>query len=191
VLQERLAGTLTKPTFVVTRSAWSRVNTLALGPPLAYGATVTVSSDAQRMTGVFNTGTADFEYPMTWLRVPDGAPWLERTPPTSEPIDPLEGTYDLRLAGVADRRGAEYVADKTYWLRYSRHTLSGHLGCYWSSEIANPNSGSPLKVGPVPATAPDLPTRMSLEFDTQGFTEIEAVTASGNVYTFAVTRRAP
>jgi hypothetical protein len=161
----------------------------ALGPPVAYRATVTVSNDAQRMTGVFNNGTADSGYPMTWLRVPDGAAWLERGPSTPEQLE-LEGTYDLRLVSVADRRGVEYVANKTYLLRYSRRTLSGDLGCFWWNEMSNADAGSPLQVGPVPATAPELPTRLSLDFDTTGFTEIEAVTASGNIYTFAVTRRA-
>lgn len=149
-----------------------------------YSARVIVSRDARRMTGSFNNGLADLPTPTAWLRVPDGEVWLDR--PAYDEKDPLAGAYELRLlssSGVGD----EYTAEQTYHLSYWRHGLSGSLGSFWGSEMSEPGEGSPVKVGPVAATAPELPTSMQLSFDAQGFTQVVAQTAVGSVYTFAAT----
>ena len=48
--------------------------------------------------------------------------------------------------------------------------------------------GSPLRVGPVSATVPELPDSLSLDFDATGFTGVTAITPSGGHYRFAITK---
>ena len=150
----------------------------------AYSARVTVSRDARRMTGTFSNGTGDSTFLMAWLRVRDGEVWLDRPPYDDK--DPLMGRYDLLFVSSATG-GTEYVAGKPYNLAYWRHALSGSLGSFWGSEMSEPSQGSPVKIGPVAATSPELPVTVQVEFDALGFTQVTAQTASGNSYTFTAT----
>ena len=155
------------------------------GTPGGYATKVTGARDAQRMTGTFGNGAVEGTFRIAWLRVPDGALWLERAP--REHAEPWEGGYELKLV-ADDSDGGEYVFGRTYELSYWWHTIRGDLGAYWSSEVSEPN-GDRIQVGPVPATAPELPTSLQLELDAQGFTAVQATTASGHVYEFGATRR--
>lgn len=158
------------------------------GVPAGYSAEVTISKDAQRMTGSLHTGTGDGIQSMSWLRVPAEQPWLVRAPSASDQVQPLDGSYEAHLVSSAGGDGSEYLTTEMYAVHYSRRTLSGSLGSFWFSEMSDPAFGSPLRVGPVSATAPELPTSMRLEFDAQGFTEASVTTASGHDYAFVLRR---
>ena len=58
----------------------------------------------------------------------------------------------------------------------------------WWTEMSDPQQGSPLRAGPVPATGSALPTAVILDFDVSGFTRVTARMPSGAVYTFGATK---
>jgi hypothetical protein len=149
-----------------------------------YSFQVTIAQDAQRMTGIFNNGFADGASPIAWLRVAPDEIWLERAPYNEK--DALTGRYELSLL-ASESSGNEYVAGQKYSLGYWRHALRGDLGSFWSSEMSDPDlEASPLRVGPVPPTTPDLPYVLSLDFELTGFTHVTAHTPSGGKYVFSV-----
>jgi hypothetical protein len=149
---------------------------------------VIVSDDAQRMGGGLSTVTADTWYPVAWRRVRADAVWLDRGK-VSRP-EPMAGRYDLTLI-PEESLGSEFAAGTTYQLRYHDHTIAGDLGSFWTDELSPLSEGSPLRVGPVSATSPTLPTSLTLDFDTTGFTGVTAGTPSGGRYRFAVRPTAP
>ena len=69
--------------------------------------------------------------------------------------------------------------------------ILGELGSFWGSEASDPAAGSPIRVGPVSATSPELAIGMQLEFVASGLTEVQVTTGSGNTYTFSASRAAP
>lgn len=95
-----------------------------------------------------------------------------------------EHARDAQL--MTSAAGSSSSARRTL-VSYGRRTISGDLGAYWSSEISGPTDGIVL-VGPVPETAPELPTSLMLKLDVRGFTAVRATTASGHAYEFAATR---
>jgi hypothetical protein len=149
-----------------------------------YHAETIISANGQRMTGRFHALYDWLDSPSAWLRVPDGAEYLESM---GSPLEPtaLAGRYELRLR---EGEGGEYVRNVPYALWYSRRSMGGHLGSFWGTEASDPAAGSPVRVGPVPATSPELPVSLQLDFDEGGFTQVRATTASRNAYTFDVTR---
>jgi hypothetical protein len=152
-----------------------------------YQAETVISADGTRMTGRFH-GVQDWlAYPTAWLRVPDEAAYLEVKGTALEP-PALAGWYDLELV---EGDGSDYAPGASYRLRYSRRAIEGALGSFWGTEAGDPALGSPIHVGPVPATSPELPTELQLEFGDAALREVRAKTASGNAYTFAATRAAP
>lgn len=157
-------------------------------PPGPYSARVTVSADGRRMTGVFTTGAGGLERPTSWLRVPENADWLMPRDRAST-MDPLAGTYQLTLVAGASV-GNEFVAGRTYEIRYGTpwHSLWGDLGSFWHTEMTGPANGSPLRVGPVSPTVPELPVSLALEFEGNTFTRVTASTASGGFYTFTAAK---
>lgn len=160
--------------------------------PGTYATEVTISSDGQRMAGLFHVVGYDSSFRVSWLRVPPDQLWLVNEYQSFDP-GALEGSYSLTLTSsdASADGGTEYVAGKTYNLSYRRHAIAGDLGSFWQSEASDPAAVGPLRVGPVPATAPELPTEMILDFDEQGFTRVAATTASGHTYVFAATKDAP
>ena len=150
----------------------------------AYQANVVISADGQRMTGTLTT-FANIPYPVAWRRVREGAAWLDRGD-FMRP-DPMDGPYELTLI-PEESIGNEFVAGTPYWIRYQEHTILGQLGSFWTDEISPVGMGSPLRVGPVSATVPELPDSLSLDFDATGFTGVTAITPSGGHYRFAITK---
>jgi len=153
-------------------------------PPVldrVYATRVTVSEDGKRMAGTFDSGGGNL-MKVSWLRVADDAPWLPPGPSTFD--EPLAGTYTLTLVETTGK-GGDFAAGTSYRVSYSRRTLLGDLGTFWNTEISDPNAGTPLRVGPVPATDPGLPMSLELDFGSTGFTGIRAVTPSGSSYTFS------
>jgi hypothetical protein len=152
-----------------------------------YRAETVISVDGQRMTGRFHGAASWMDSPTAWLRVPDGAEYLEVIGGAFEP-EGLNGSYELYLLrGAAD----EYQQGTPYHFHYSRRAIHGALGSFWGSEASDPNAGSPIRVGPVSATSPELPTSLSIEFSAAGLTQVDVKTASGNAYIFSAKRQAP
>jgi hypothetical protein len=146
------------------------------------------SKDAQRLGGILSTNGAEFQYPVAWRRVRDDADWLDRGK-LSRP-EPMAGSYDLTLI-PAESAGSEFDASHTYRIRYQDHTIAGHLGSFWTDELSPLSEGSPLRVGPVAATSPALPTALLIDFDKSGFTRLTATTPSGGRYRFSMRPVAP
>ena len=154
-----------------------------------YFAETTVSKDGQRMTGRFHA--IDFlDYPTAWLRLVDDQAYLPQAQSPRALDDPLSGAYQVKVI-AASQGGSDYEIDKTYRLNYFHHGLSGDLGSFWHSEATDPFEGSPIRVGPVAETAPELPTAIELDFEEDNFTEIRATTPKGHIYTFRASRIVP
>jgi hypothetical protein len=161
----------------------------AFEPNYFYRAETTVSKDGQRMTGRFHA--VDFlDYPTAWLRLAEDQIYLPQSQDARALDDPLSGAYQVKVV-AASPGGSDYEVGKVYRLNYFRHGLSGDLGSFWHTEASDPFEGSPLRVGPVAETAPELPTTMELDFEDNNFTEIRATTPAGNTYTFHASRIVP
>lgn len=170
------------------RSAWFGFPLDVGGPGAFYSVRVTVSDDAQRITGVFTTvGTpGDDDLKVAWLRVRDDADWLVY------PSNELEqerarsvGSYALTLLTDLST-GTEFGSGRTYHLYYSSRGIGGDLGSFWTSETSRAAGGGPERVGPVSATIPALPTALEIDFLTTGpIRRITAKTPSGGVYVFS------
>jgi hypothetical protein len=149
-----------------------------------YRAETVVSGDGRRMTGRFHGASAWLEHPTAWLRVADDAAFLESMGAPNEP-EGLAGWYELE---ITEADGDEYQWKVPYRVYYSRRAIQGALGSFWGTETTDPALGSPIRVGPVPATSPELPVDLSIDFAASGLTSVRAKTASGNSYTFRATR---
>jgi hypothetical protein len=158
-------------------------------PYYQYYAETTVSKDGQRMTGRFHA-VEFLDNPTAWLRLADDQVYLPQAQGPRALEDPLSGAYQIKVI-AASQGGSDYVVDKTYRLNYFRHGLSGDLGSFWNTEATDPLEGSPLRVGPVAETAPELPTAIELDFEDDNFTEIRATTPRGHTYTFRASRIVP
>jgi hypothetical protein len=148
---------------------------------LEYGADVTVSADGTRMTGPFRGLGGSTVATTAWLRVADDQPYL------ADPLPDLpeeSGTYELRLLR-ADAGATEYVPDTVYSLSYFDRGLSGDLGAFWVTELSRAAPGGPIQVGPVAPTTPELPIAMSIEVHDKRLTQVTAVTAAGDTFTFS------
>ena len=145
-----------------------------------------MSSDGRRMTGTMNNAMGVLvDYPVALQRVQPEANWLDRPSGTQTSLP--DAGYELALIPAASS-GTEFVAGRTYKLFHRQRTMSGDLGSFWSNEISAVNEGSPLRVGPVPATSPELPTELEVDFNDTGVTGVTATTASGGVYRFSASR---
>jgi len=165
------------------REAW-----FAFGTPYEYRARVVVSADSQRMTGTLTASGATILVPLAWRRVAEDALWLDRG--DFMRAGSMDDRYELTLI-PEESVGTEFVAGTPYPIVYREHTIFGTLGSFWTDEISAVAAGSPLRVGPVPGTAPALPHSLSLDFDGAGFTGVTANTPSGGRYRFAVAKGLP
>lgn len=160
----------------------------AFGTTYEYQARVVVSADGQRMTGTLTTWSGTILFPLAWRRVAEDAFWLDRG--DFMRADSMDSRYELTLI-PEESVGTEFVAGTPYPIVYREHTIFGTLGCFWTDEISAVAAGSPLRVGPVPGTAPALPHSLSLDFDGAGFTGVTADTPSGGHYRFATAKAPP
>jgi hypothetical protein len=151
-----------------------------------YGVDATVSGDGSRIVGGFGTQGSTGPGQMVWARIPESQTWLVGTD------DPLYaaafermGTYTL---GLTDGSGGDYSPDRTYemMVREGPNNLAfvrGDFGQFWSGEMTWDEPTETLSVGPVPATLPELPVALTLDFS--GTTLVlEATMPSGATYTF-------
>jgi hypothetical protein len=139
------------------------------------------------MTGRVPGASSWMKTPTAWLRVPADAEYLEVMGGAFEP-EGLSGWYELYLLEGA---GAEYEQGAPYRFHYSRRAIQGELGSFWGSEASDPAAGSPIRVGPVSATSPELAIGMQIQFVASGLTRVEVTTGSGNTYTFRASRSEP
>jgi len=149
-----------------------------------YSTDAFVSSDGKRMAGAFSRMTL----PVAWVRIGSRDPHLPPPDPALESIiRMLGGRYALVLSN--DPGGAsDFSPQQTYELYVVESGfLFGHLGAFWSGEMAWSAAQQTLVVGPVPETAPGSPVAMSLRFDGTVLASVEAVMASGVRYQFQAT----
>jgi hypothetical protein len=66
--------------------------------------------------------------------------------------------------------------------------IQGALGSFWGTEASDPARGNPIRVGPVPATSPELPVDLTIAFEERGLTHVLAKTPSGGSYAFRAER---
>ncbi len=155
-----------------------------------YSTQVVASADRLRLTGTFSNGARDMQWPVAWIHPPDDALGLTRIEPprVGQPLGPLEGGYELALASA--QGGSAYTTEGAYELTYFRYGMHGPFGSFWGSEMTAPVNGK-IRVGPVPATSPDLATTLELSYLDDDLTEVVANVASGATYTFTAKRRLP
>ena len=152
------------------------------GEPYVYSTDAFVSSDGKRMAGTFSRGGVQ----VAWVRIGTYAPYLP--PPNSALESVTTGHYALVLSDDPGA-GSDFSPQATYALSVSAQFVSGHLGAFWSGEMAWNADQRTLVVGPVPETAPGLPVAMSLRFDATALASVEVVMASGARYRFQATPR--
>ena len=159
--------------------------TPGIGPDV-YSTDAFVSSDGRRMAGMFSR----MSVPVAWVRI--GARDAHLPPPEpalASAMVMLSGAYDVVLS---DPGAGEFPPELTYRLVVvSSGFLFGHLGAFWSGEMAWNAAQQTLVVGPVPETAPGLPVAMSLRFDGTALASVEAVMAFGTRYQFQAAPRQP
>jgi hypothetical protein len=152
-----------------------------------YQAETVISADGQRMTGRFHGVSGWLDQRTAWLRVADDAYFLDLMGAPDEPV----ALADAYLLDLEQGDGDEYQRGVAYRVHYSRRALHGALGSFWGTEATDPALGSPIRVGPVPATSAELPVDLSLDFAEKGLTAVRATTASGHRYSFRAQRETP
>jgi hypothetical protein len=161
--------------------------TPGLGPEV-YSTAAVVSSDGKRMAGAFSR----MSVPVAWVRIGSQDAHLPPPEPALESIIGMRtGVYALVLSD-GPAAGIDFSPQHTYALYVvGSGFLFGHLGAFWSGEMAWNADQQMLVVGPVPETAPGLPVAMSLRFDGTALASVEAVMASGARYQFQATPSQP
>jgi hypothetical protein len=163
------------------------------GDTIRYSTRVTVSEDGRRMTGSFSNSppdsikVSDLGYSISWLHVAGDANWLPYQLP-GQGESALGGGYELALV-PEDSLGSEFVAGRTYLIVYAGDHIRGDFGSFWHSEMST--AGDVVRVGPVPATTPELPVSLSLILGDNAISRVTATMPSGGRYTFTATRRPP
>ena len=63
--------------------------------------------------------------------------------------------------------------------------LNGALGAFWAGEMKWHADEQTLEIGPVPATAPELPVALSPHFDGTTLSTVDATMSNGDAYAFS------
>src|SRR5262245_28953855 len=148
--------------------------------PYDYTTDVYVSADRNRMAGSFSRTST----PVAWVRIDPSQPSLPLNHTTLQVgLDKLQGSYGLRLADNPPP-GADFDPQRVYQFNIDGHFVYGELGPFWGGEMAWREADQTLVAGPVPATAPTLPTALSLHADGSTIVSVEATMPSGLRYHF-------
>lgn len=150
-----------------------------------YAANVYVSADGQRMAGAFRASGGWGVSPFSWLRVGADDGWMPRAEPASAVALVLEersGWYELE--GLVDVDGEPGSIDILGYGQF--RALAGTLGAFWESEMTWNEAEQVLVAGPVPETSPELPTQLTLHFQSTALVSVDAVFPSGETTTFQV-----
>lgn len=155
---------------------------------LVYASRVFVSEDATRMAGRFSTD-AGTGLTTAWVRTAAPQTWLsEAYEDLNRDLQPYYGDTQLSLASGT---GSTFEPGRAYALRLRPNgklpLLSGDLGAFWAGEMTWDAAARTLRLGPVPATAPELP--VSLRIDYANGPRLEAELANGERYTFDLASR--
>jgi hypothetical protein len=163
------------------------------GDTIRYSTRVTVSEDGRRMTGAFSNSPPDsvevsglLGYSIGWLHVADDATGLPYQLPGQS--ESAFGGYELALV-PEDSVGSEFVAGRTYLIVYTGDHIRGDFGSFWHTEMST--AGDVVRVGPVPATTPELPVSLSLILEGDAVSRVTATMPSGGRYTFTAARHPP
>ncbi len=155
-----------------------------------YSADVYISSDQQRMAGKFHDVGGWEIAPTAWLPLGANDRWL---PAPDEPAA-LKRALESR-AGDYDLKAVENPAGELLHLSLlsgsSRGVIFGSLGAFWGTEVSWNEDEQILTAGPVPETAPDLPTQLTLHFDAEQLMQVEALAPSGEVHAYTAERARP
>ena len=158
--------------------------------PYTYAADVYISSDQQRMAGKFHDTSGWRTEPTAWLPLRANEAWL---PAPNEPaalklaLESRAGPYDLQAM-------ENPTAEPLHLLLLSgssRGVIFSSLGAFWGTEVSWNEEEQLLTAGPVPETAPDLPTQLALHFDAQLLVQVDALEPSGEVRIYAAQRARP
>jgi hypothetical protein len=150
------------------------------------------SADGSRIGGGYSVdGRSDST---AWSRLADGASWVdpnENWPPDLLPWscdDPAYNPgYELTLVHVNDPTASgEFTTDRTYLMVFCAG-IAGDLGAFGGAELQVATVGgrtTTIIAGPVPETAPTLPTTLTLHFEHSLLVTVDARTPSGATYSF-------
>lgn len=150
-----------------------------------YAANAYVSADGQRMAGAFRASGGWGASPFSWLRVGADDGWMPRAEPASAVALALEersGWYELE--GLVDLDGKPGRIDLLGYGQF--RAVAGTLGAFWESEMTWNEAEQTLVAGPVPETSPELPTQLTLRFQSTTPVSVDAVFPSGDTTTFQV-----
>jgi hypothetical protein len=150
-----------------------------------YAADVYVSADGQRMAGAFRATGGWGVSPFSWLRIGTDDGWMPRAEPASAVSLALEERSSwYELEGLVDVDGKPGRIDILGYGQF--RALAGTLGAFWESEMTWNEAEQTLVAGPVPETSPELPTQLTLRFQSTALVSVDAVFPSGDTTTFQV-----
>ncbi|HEX2873817.1 MAG TPA: hypothetical protein VHP33_21320 [Polyangiaceae bacterium] len=148
-----------------------------------YAANVYVSADGQRMAGAFRASGGWGVSPFSWLRIGANDGWMPRAEPASAVSLALEERSNwYELEGLVDVDGTPGRIDILGYGQF--RALAGTLGAFWESEMTWNEAEQTLVAGPVPETSPELPTQLTLRFQSTALVSVDAVFPSGDTTTF-------
>jgi len=155
-----------------------------LAEQITYAADVYASSDGQRMAGDFRDTSGSWHSSFTWLRAADDYPWLRKSSEPSAVGLALEalssGGSVYELEGLVDHFGRPGIL----FLYGAGGTVVGTLGAFWETEMTWNDAEQTLVAGPVPETALDLATQLTLHFNGPFLLSVDAIFPSGEARTF-------
>jgi hypothetical protein len=150
-----------------------------------YAANVYVSADGQRMAGAFRATGGWGVSPFSWLRIGADDGWMPSAEPASAVALALEerrGWYGLE--GLVDGDGNPASLGILGSVQF--RALAGTLGAFWESEMTWNEAEQTLVAGPVAETSPELPTQLTLRFQSTAPVSVDAVFPSGDTTTYQV-----
>jgi hypothetical protein len=155
----------------------------------SYRARAFVSEDGTRMSGFFAVDGPPNRFRASWARPTPGSGWLsgDYSALYEKLGNRAEGQYRLRLASAA---GGGFETEHDYDISFRRShgdllLLSGALGAFWTGEMTWDEAAQTLVIGPVAATAPDVPTALRMRFDAATLKSVEATLPSGSRFEFS------
>jgi hypothetical protein len=159
-----------------------------LAEQYTYAADVYASADGQRMAGDFRATSSSWYSSFTWLRAADDYPGLRPSSERSALVLALEARGSgYELEGLVDHLGRP---GRLEVYGYSP-AVASTLGAFWETEMAWNEAEQTLVAGPVPETAADLATQLTLHFGGLTLVSVDAVFPSGEARTFAARFPAP
>jgi hypothetical protein len=162
----------------LTGTADGRHLQFAFSPP--YAANIYASTDGQRMAGDFHDTGTWHASAFTWLRIGTDYPWLRQSKePTAVGLALEAHSKTYGLEGLVDHN------DRPGYLAIYGHfrTIAGTLGAFWETEMKWNEAERTLVAGPVPETAPDIATQLTLHFGVTELVSVDAVFSSGETRT--------